>query len=153
HWHTLVDMVDSWVISRKGSHSRSNSNKRQTHSTLAYNNILHRYALNWQPPKHRINRFSKWRWRELGLNLMLTKPEAKLIIIASNPKCANGRAMSRTSSKALIIGIGGMGRNALRDFSPTPDTTLLVIDTDAQALDNSLARYNLLIGQSICRGL
>jgi len=63
--------------------------------------------------------------------------------------------MSSGTKRTLVIGIGGMGGNTLNYLTSNTklDYTLLTINTDAQALDHSRTRYNLLIGQSICYGL
>jgi|CXWL01.1.fsa_nt_gi F0F1-type ATP synthase assembly protein I len=64
--------------------------------------------------------------------------------------------LSSLPEKTLIIGLGNMGGNFLNSFvqgNSTLDNTALYINTDAQALDNSLAPNKLLIGGDTLKGM
>ncbi len=58
------------------------------------------------------------------------------------------------SSRIVVIGAGGMANHVLTTLSEyNPKCTMLLVDTDAQALAHSLVRYKMLLGESFLHGL
>lgn len=62
---------------------------------------------------------------------------------------------SETNARIKVIGVGGAGGNAINTMiqSDLAKVDFIVANTDAQALDNSLASTRIQLGENITRGL